>query len=109
MIKYCPFMSFRTEKIEGIYCMDDSCALYDEERRQCCMLTQALAAAAKPSVTPVVFQPSVHTAPAVVPNGTGDWVEPNPYTITCETKSEKDYSQLVHSAIKGMLREEYKI
>ena len=79
MIKYCRFMSFGSENIEGIYCMDDSCALYDEENFQCCLKTQALAAAAKPPVTPVVLQPSV----SVIPNGTGDWKENNLYHTVC--------------------------
>ena len=49
MIKYCPFMSYRSGNVEGLYCMDNSCALYDEENCQCCFKTQALTAAAKSS------------------------------------------------------------
>ena len=83
MIKYCPFMSYRPGNVGGIYCIDDSCALYDEENCQCCFKTQALAAAAKPPITPIIMQPSVQTTPAVKPNGTGDWKENNLYRTDC--------------------------
>ena len=78
MIKFCPIRNNGND-----YCMTDSCAWWDEEKSQCCILTQVLAATANPPATPVVFQPGIYTTPAVVPNSSGDWVNPNPYTITC--------------------------
>ena len=90
MIKYCPIMNFRDEHYEEIFCGEKECAWWDEVRSQCCILTQALAAAGKPSVTPVVFQPNVQTTPAIVPNSSGDWEAPNPYKITCNNSKVTD-------------------
>ena len=83
MTKTCPIMSYRKDNWNDIFCMEQDCALWDEERNQCCILTQALAAAAEPPIIPVIMQPSVHTTPAVIPNSTGDWVKPDPYRIDC--------------------------
>lgn len=88
MTKSCPFMSYRGAEYEEIFCIGEECALYDDENCQCCFKTQALAAAAKPPVTPVMFQPGVCISPAAVPNGTGDWVDPNPYRIDCSLDKE---------------------
>lgn len=83
MLKHCPFMSFRSA-YEEIYCIEEKCGLWDEERNQCCLKTQALAAAAKPSVEtkPIYFdighpplQDPNYTPPHNT-NGTG-----NPYRI----------------------------
>ena len=79
-------MSFRDEHYEEIFCGEKECAWWDEERGQCCILTQALAAAGKPSVAPVIMQPSVHTTPPITLNSSGDWVNPNPYRVDCEYK-----------------------
>ena len=83
MIKRCPIMSKQNESHSKIYCIEKECAWWDEERGQCCILTQALAAAVKPPVTPVIMQPAVTTTPAVTLNNSGDWVNPNPYRIDC--------------------------
>ena len=87
MIKYCPIMSYRDNNMEGIYCMDDSCEWWDEEKRQCCIKTQALAAAAKPPAEPEQlngtyppYQQYFTTTPCVVPTPSGDWT-PNPYRV----------------------------
>lgn len=47
MIKFCPIMSFRHEDDDGIYCRMDECALWNEEKGQCCIKTMALAATVK--------------------------------------------------------------
>jgi hypothetical protein len=104
---FCPFMSYQTQYDYEAHCFEKECGLWDKEKEQCCFKTMALAATAKPSVTPVVFQPSVHTTPAVVPNGTGDWVDPNPYRINCSEEYEQD--QVVFSALHNALKEEYKL
>lgn len=83
MIKYCPIISYQKQYSDERNCMEEACAFWDEERGQCCILTQALAAAAKSPITPVIMQPSVQTTPAAIPNSSGDWVNPHPYTITC--------------------------
>ena len=83
MTKYCPMM------VDGNkYCMKEMCAWWDEERSQCCMLTQALAAAGKAPVTPVIMQPAVTTTPTVTLNSSGDWVNPNSYRIDCTLEKE---------------------
>ena len=107
MTKRCPIMSKQNESHSKIYCFENECAFWDEEREQCCILTQALAAEGKAPVTPVIMQPAVTTTPAVVPNGTGDWVDPNPYRINCSEKYEED--QVVFSALHNALKEEYKL
>ena len=84
MTKYCPIMSRRERAYRGEeVCLKDVCALWDEEREQCCFKTQALAAAAQPPVAPVIMQPAITTTPAVTLNSSGDWVNPNPYRIDC--------------------------
>jgi hypothetical protein len=82
MIKYCPIMSFQKEYHSEEKCMEDSCGMWDEERNQCCFKTQALAAAAKPPVTPVVFQSSYDTSPKEIDyTRTGEYVDPMPCKI----------------------------
>lgn len=83
MTKTCPIMSYRKDNWNDIFCMEQDCALWDEESGQCCILTQALAVAGKPPVTPVITQPAVTTTPAVTLNSSGDWVNPHPYRIDC--------------------------
>ena len=89
MTKYCPIMSRRERAYRGEeVCLKDVCALWDEEREQCCFKTQALAAAAKPSGGSNISQQaeyvySITPAPAVTLNSSGDWVNPNPYRIDC--------------------------
>ena len=86
MIKYCPFMNYRKQYHDEIYCMEETCGLWDEERNQCCLKTQALAAAANPPTTPVILQPS----PAAVPDASGDWIKPDSGKSNyAETKSHK--------------------
>lgn len=83
MTKRCPIISNREKSWGEEDCLKGNCAWWDEERGQCCILTQALAAAGKPPVTPVIMQPAVTTTPAVTLNNSGDWVNPNPYRIDC--------------------------
>lgn len=91
MIKNCPFISYQIS-IGSVYCMENECSLWDEKRNQCCILTQALAAADKPSeeTKPIYFDighPPLEDPDYVSPrslNGAG-----NPYRIegssTCNT------------------------
>lgn len=88
MIKYCPIMSFQKEYHSEEKCMEDSCGMWDEERNQCCFKTQALAAAAKPPVTPVIIQPDhpplgdPDASPKEIHyNRTNDWIDPMPCKI----------------------------
>lgn len=83
MTKRCPIISNREKSWGEEDCLKGNCALWDEERGQCCILTQALAAAGKSPATPVIMQPAVTTTPAVTLNNSGDWVNPNPYRIDC--------------------------
>ena len=87
MIKYCPIMSFQKERHDEKKCMEEVCAFWDEEKKQCCLKSAALAVAGKKSsgsgsiplqAEYVYTSPSVHT-----PDDTGNWVNPHPYTITC--------------------------
>lgn len=83
MIKYCPIRNNGND-----YCMMDSCAWWNEDKGQCCVL----AAAGKPSVEtkPIYFDighPPLQDPDYIPPhntNGTG-----NPYRIegssTCNT------------------------
>ena len=48
MTKRCPIMSKQTESHSKVYCFKNECALWDESRGQCCILTQALAAVTDP-------------------------------------------------------------
>lgn len=48
MIKYCPIISYQKKYSDERTCMEEVCAWWDEERGQCCIKTQALAAAADP-------------------------------------------------------------
>ena len=60
----CPLMS-RQYNYDLVYCKGDECAWYDEKREQCCIQTQALAAARfadynapyKVSLTPATVNP----------------------------------------------------
>ena len=83
MTKRCPIMSKQTDSHSKVYCFENECAFWDEEREQCCIKSAMIAAAAEPPVTPVIMQPAVTTTPAVTLNSSGDWVNPNPYRIDC--------------------------
>lgn len=87
MIKYCPFMSFQKQYHDEEKCMEEACAFWDEKRGQCCLKSAALAVADKKpggsSSVPLQAE-YVYTTPAVVPGTSGDWVNPHPYTITCD-------------------------
>ena len=48
-VKYCPIMSYQKQYHDEMYCMENDCGFWDEEKGQCCIKTMALAAAAKPS------------------------------------------------------------
>jgi hypothetical protein len=85
MIKYCPIMSFQKEYNSEERCMEEICALWDEERNQCCFKTQALVVTAKPSggFNPPASEFAVFPPPTTL-NGSGDYTNPHPYTITCD-------------------------
>ena len=78
MTKTCPIMSFRKSEWEEIFCLGEECAFWDEERGQCCLKTQALAAAGTPSN---VSRQAEYVYPTftTTPNNSGD----NPYRIDC--------------------------
>lgn len=79
MIKYCPIMSYRDNNMAGIHCLEENCGMWDKEREQCCILTQAIAAAGKPTVAAVPGQ--VLPFPVMTPQSTGDWALSNPYRV----------------------------
>ena len=86
MTKTCPIMSFRKSEWEEIFCLGEECAFWDEEKEQCCLKTQALAATGSPSGVlrqAEYVYPAFTTTPAVTPNNSGDWVNPNSYRIDC--------------------------
>ena len=86
MYKFCPFMSFQTSNDNEIYCLEKECGLWNKEKGQCCLLTLAIAAADKPSGGSSISQQAEYvynTAPATVPNSSGDWVNPHPYRTDC--------------------------
>jgi hypothetical protein len=83
MIKFCPIMSFQKQYNDEECCMDEACALWDEERGQCCIKTMALAVAGnKGGSTPfshATYEQAQYIPPTAIPN-------PNinsPYTIIC--------------------------
>ena len=88
-VKYCPIMSYQKQYHDEMYCMENDCAFWDEEKGQCCIKTMALAAAAKPAggSNTIPMQAEyvypISATPAVLPNSSGDWNPPH-YTITCD-------------------------
>lgn len=82
---FCPITSYQKQYQTGTECMEEACAFWDEESGQCCIKTMALAAAGKPSEgsSHAEYVYDITTSPAVVPNNSGDWVNPNPYRIDC--------------------------
>lgn len=88
--RYCPIISYQKQYQSGTECMEDACAFWDDEKGQCCIKTLAFAVSAKPSggFNPLTSEfavfPPVSTSPAVIPGSSGDWVNPHPYTITCD-------------------------
>lgn len=83
---FCPITSYQKQYQSGTECMEEACAFWDEEREQCCIKTIAVAAA-KPSgsfnlpASEFTILPSPNTL-----NSSGDYVNPHPYTITCDAK-----------------------
>lgn len=84
MIKYCPIMSYQTNHDNEVFCMQNECALWDEKLKQCAFKTIAIAVAAKPSgsFNPPASDFAILPSPTTI-NGTGDYINPHPYTITC--------------------------
>lgn len=88
--QYCPIISYQKQYQSGTECMEEACAFWDEKRGQCCIKSAALAVADKKpgGASSVPLQAEyvypVSTTPAVIPGGSGDWVNPRPYTITCD-------------------------
>ena len=112
MTKTCPIMSFRDKNYEEIFCGEKECAWWDEERGQCCILTQALAAAGKTSgvsrQAEYVYPVMPNITPVIEPNSSGDWIKPNPYRVDCQ-EEDIDYSQVVISGMCGTLKDEFKL
>ena len=46
---YCPIMSYRKQDYDKIYCIEEACSFWDEERGQCCIKSAMIATAAKPA------------------------------------------------------------
>ena len=82
---FCPITSYQKQYQSGTECMEEACAFWDEERGQCCIKTMALAAVAKPSggFNPPASEFAVFPPPTTI-NGSGDYINPHPYTITCD-------------------------
>ena len=45
---YCPIMSYKNQNYNKIYCIEETCAFWNEEMKMCC-IKSAMIAAAKPS------------------------------------------------------------
>ena len=93
MLNYCPITSFHNEYKTDTYCAEQKCAWWDEKNSQCCIKTLC-AAAGKPSGESGISKQaeyvySVSPTPAVIPNSSGDWVNPNPYITVCN--NDKSY------------------
>ena len=90
MTKYCPIMSYQKQYSDERNCMEEVCAFWDEERGQCCLKSAALAVAGKksggfnPPASDFAVFPPISTSPAHIPGSSGDWINPYPYTITCD-------------------------
>lgn len=88
MTKCCPIMSYRKDNWNNIYCSEKECAWWDEAKEQCCLKSAALAVAGKksggPGSIPLQAEYVYASPPPHIPNSTGDWVNPHPYTITCD-------------------------
>ena len=89
MIKYCPIISVQKQYNDEERCMEDICAFWDEEREQCCIKSLVLAVAGKKDggASDISLQAEyvypISTTPVVSPNISGNPINPNPYTITC--------------------------
>ena len=89
MIKRCPIMSKQNESLSKIYCFEKECAFWDEEREQCCIKSLVIAIAGKKDggASDISLQAEyvypISTTPVVSPNSSGNPINPNPYTITC--------------------------
>ena len=85
MIKHCPITSGRGNTYSQRVCEEEKCAFWDEELNQCVIKTMALAVAAKSSggFNPPASDFAVFPPPTTI-NGTGDYINPHPYTITCD-------------------------
>lgn len=85
MIKYCPITSYQKQYSDERNCMEEACAFWDEEMKMCCIKSAALTTAAKPSggFNPPASDFAVFPPPTTI-NGTGDYINPHPYTITCD-------------------------
>lgn len=86
---YCPIMSYRKQDYDKIYCIEEACAFWDEERGQCCIKSLVIAVAGKKDdgASDISLQAEyvypISTTPVVSPNSSGNPINPNPYTITC--------------------------
>ena len=82
MIKYCPIISYQERYSDERNCMEEICALWDEEKEQCCLKSAALAIAGKKSggSSNLSLQ-----AGYINPVYTGSNPYDNPYAITCQS------------------------
>lgn len=46
---YCPIMSYKKQNYDKIYCIEETCAFWNEEMKMCCIKSAMIAAAAKPA------------------------------------------------------------
>lgn len=89
MIKRCPIMSKQNENHSKIYCFENECAWWDEEKGQCCFKTMALAAPAKSNGNSGTFGPLnqyIQTTPAVIPQGTTGEAPYQPPYVYCNAQ-----------------------
>ena len=86
---YCPIMSYQKQNYDKVYCIEETCAFWDEERGQCCIKSLMIAVAGKKDggASDISLQAEyvypISTTPVVSPNSSANPINPNPYTITC--------------------------
>ncbi len=80
-------MSYQTSSHHEIYCFEKECALWDEEKGQCCLKSAALAVAGKRSGGSgnIPLQAEYIYPTSATPSFSGDRANPHPYIITCDT------------------------
>ena len=88
MTKRCPIMSKQNESHSKIYCFENECAWWDEKMKMCCIKSAMIAVAGKKdggSGSIPLQAGYVYPTRAIISSGSGDWVNPHTYTITCDS------------------------